>query len=509
MRYFLEFDYNAKNKIAILKKDLNIKRLKFCKSLFFTSLFLLFLTLNGVTQEVLVSEEINIRNDYSYELLGKVQDRIVILRNQGYGLEMDVLDDQLQHLWNRELRFFKKRYNSIGVVPRDSFFTVFYTYKSKGYTWIRARSFDSEGIVKDTASIQSDATNVLTSRPRFKFSKNKKYSVLYDASQSTNIDITVIDNDSLTVISNDEIIYTDINVRKDFKTLEISDAGDVMLVFEKNNSRNRKKDHFYEINFLPFGSEEIYGKKLFFRNMLSSSVKFSYDALNKKVVLAGLFHNKNKQDALGYFYTSLDPINGDAETEIQKQAFEQNLLNEVYGNKRIKDPELKNYIVKELVHRADGGFLLVAEMHKEHSRRSTYGSTASYARNDFYSRGDWVDYYDEDILVFNINPDGSQLWTQLFQKKQFSQDDEGIFSSFFMFRNNNRLRFLFNDEIKDNSTCSEYILDPVGNYERKALFSTEEQKLKLRFKDALQISKNEVLIPSEKSYALSIVKISY
>jgi len=86
---------------------------------------------------------------------------------------------------------------------------------------------------------------------------------------------------------------------------------------------------------------------------------------------------------------------------------------------------------------------------------------------------------------------------------------EVVFSSYFLFKTPSRLRIIYNDEIKRNNTVSEYVMDPLGNFERNSLLSTEYQKLKLRFRDAVQTSSNTLLVPSERNFKLSLVKIEY
>jgi hypothetical protein len=92
-------------------------------------------------------------------------------------------------------------------------------------------------------------------------------------------------------------------------------------------------------------------------------------------------------------------------------------------------------------------------------------------------------------------------------KKQYSQDDEAIFSSFFLLKSPDRLHFMFNDEIKYENTCSEYVLNPIGEFDRNSLLSTVNQGLRLRFRDAIQISATECLAPSEFRNRLRLVLI--
>ena len=150
------------------------------------------------------------------------------------------------------------------------------------------------------------------------------------------------------------------------------------------------------------------------------------------------------------------------------------------------------------------------ELYKEFSRRSSYGNSVS-SRGNFgpNARRGWVDYYNEDIIVTSFSADKTVDWTKILYKKQFSQDDEAIFSSYFIMKTPSRLRLVYNDEIKRSNTVSEYIMDPGGWIKRNSLLSTSQQDLKLRFRDALQISSNEIIVPSETNYNLSLVKITY
>jgi hypothetical protein len=75
--------------------------------------------------------------------------------------------------------------------------------------------------------------------------------------------------------------------------------------------------------------------------------------------------------------------------------------------------------------------------------------------------------------------------------------------------NTDKLRILFNDEIKYENTCSEYLLSPLGDFDRNSLLNTMGQGLRLRFRDALQISPSECLVPSEFRNKLKLVLVRY
>lgn len=84
-----------------------------------------------------------------------------------------------------------------------------------------------------------------------------------------------------------------------------------------------------------------------------------------------------------------------------------------------------------------------------------------------------------------------------------------MYSSFMLFKTPERLRFLFNDEIKQENTVGGYEVTGIGYTERKTVFNTDYQKLKLRFRDGVQLSNHECIIPSERNNRLNLVRIRF
>jgi hypothetical protein len=120
----------------------------------------------------------------------------------------------------------------------------------------------------------------------------------------------------------------------------------------------------------------------------------------------------------------------------------------------------------------------------------------------------WVDYYFDDIFVACFSPNGEKQWENILRKKQFSQDDDGLYSSFFIFSNRSFLRILFNDEIKNESTVSQYLLLPDGRINRKSVLNTSNTKLNLRITDAIQIDETTLIVPSENNGKMSLVRLN-
>ncbi len=79
----------------------------------------------------------------------------------------------------------------------------------------------------------------------------------------------------------------------------------------------------------------------------------------------------------------------------------------------------------------------------------------------------------------------------------------------YLFKTPENLRFLFNDEIRFENTVSEYRLNGAGAFERRSLLNTEKLEVRLRFRDAIQVSADALVVPSERRNRLRLVKITF
>jgi len=457
-------------------------------------------------QTVTVSKEMTIRNDVAYDIIGLIDDNFVLYRDKGTERVVEVFDKKMKHLMTREIILEKNNADVYAVVPQDSSFCIIYGYRDQRKYYMMARSFDKFGNTQDTSALLNGIEEFKLDQFRYEISEDRSKTLLFTSRKNDLFYTYVIDNKEKKILWDKENVMVGFNVRKDFRGITISNRGEVNILFEINNSRFSRKDHHLMLLGLDEG-DGYYENKFTFKDKMTVDLELDFDDLNRRIILAGLVSDDSEYDATGYFHLtkSLDDLQ--EIEEIQDQEFDISFLTELYGEKLGKKKKLSDFVTRDLVLRGDGGFLLFTEMNKEFYRRSAFngGSRGGFGGG---GRG-WVDIYIEDVVVFSINPDGTEHWKKILYKKQFSQDDDGAFSSYFLFKTPSRLRIVYNDEIKRNNTVSEYVMDPLGNFERNSLLSTEYQKLKLRFRDAVQASSNTLIVPSERNFKLSLVKIEY
>lgn len=463
--------------------------------LFICSLALFFFYANG--QSVTVSEDINLRSDYLYDILGKVDDKILLYRDKGYNHVLQIFDENLWQKESVELQFEKKRINVVGLLGNEDDFNFFYSYRKKGDQILSCRKFDGNGGLLDTATLHINSSLLDHHNYYFAYSKNRRYASIFSFQKDNAMKVIMFDTEKMEVTWENTYAFDFSYVRRDFREIRISNIGAGVLVFQRDEFSLGKPDESIEAFFMSAESGGISQLVIPFDDKYIIDYQLEYDNTNSKLVLAGLYGDKFRTRASGYFMM----VDG----RLKFQEFSSNLFEELEKNSKRKVSFLEDYVVADIIVREDGGILMVTEMERQFSRKS---NMMEGRRQSFDIRA-YVDYYNEDLVVFSIHPDGEPHWQRVLRKKQFSQDDGGYYSSFFVFKSPKELRFIFNDEIKQDNTVSEYILNPVGENERNIVMNTEYQKLKLRFREAIQISNQDFIVPSERNSKFNLVKVSF
>ena len=469
---------------------------------FFASFFII----NGNTfsQEVSISSELNLRNYYAYEILSQVDERIIVYRDKGFVKEVDVFNNEMEKTLSVELDFEKKRVDVFNIMGLDSVFQVLYGYFEKDSMIIRHRIYDRKAQLLDSMTLAKITKKAIRKKFTHAVSEDKTKVLLSTVDDKNNALFLLYDSRKRKLIWS-TIAPIDDEVGRNLKSIELANNGDFVLVLN-SNQWFKNKEELRMVLFKPRTNTQEF-VSLAIDDYEKESLFLKHDNKNQNFVISGTYREKQSRDVSGYFFLC-KKIEGLRESESLKYIpFKNTFYEEFLQGKKKKKRVLNDLTIQDIILRNDGGLIFISEIEREYSRRNPYNS---YARgSDGFARRGWVDYYNDDIVISNFDPDGAMRWNKILYKKQFSQDDDGIFSSFFIMKTPSRLRLIYNDEIKKNNTVSEYIIDPNGQLARNSLLSTEYQNMKLRFKDAVQISSKSIIVPSEKNYDLNLVKISY
>lgn len=456
-----------------------------------------------MSQVLTVSEEIPLSSDVSYEVIGELGKQILLFRNRKTEFEVQAFNAQMKQSWSKELILDRRLPTVLGIVPTQEDFTLLYSYRQKGNTLIKAHRYDPAANLVDSSMLIN--LGYLFFTPRFELIRSEdrsKLLVFYVENQDI-VHAYSFDLPTQSLLWEHKFTLDDFLYSRDFIQALVDNRGQANFIFQKDNFRSRRKEHYYQV-YTYNGAGEPITTNIPMDEYLSYDVFFEADNLNNQIIAAGLYADNNTERAMGFFYLRVNPKSAN-QPLIKFTPFSEDFLQNLLGRDYRESKGLNEASVREIVLRRDGGALLIAERNKQLQRRTSTTSRVYYDP----SERNLVDFYYEEVFVLSIHPDGQLHWETILHKKQYSQDDNGMFSSYFLFETPGRLRFLFNDEIRYENTVSEYVINGLGEYDRNSLFSTTKLDLRLRFRAATQISPTELVIPSERRNRLKLVRLTY
>ena len=468
------------------------------------TLGLLFSPIFLFSQKIMVSEDLPLRNDIAYELIGEMKGHMLLFRDQSTEFEVQAFDENMRLSWSKPVELDRKQPKVLGLASQNDRFTLLYRTRKKGDTILKAHKYDGAANMVDSVTIKN--YGYLFHTPNYETIRSEDDSKLmvYYIEKQTDVNVLVFDVDSMQLLWERVFQPRDFSFYEDFREIIVDNSGNMHLILDKDNIKAKKKTHYYEILEYYYKDEMTITYNIPLEGNLTYDAYFSYDDLNKRLIAGGLYSEKSPARATGYFYLKIDPLKH-ADHLLSFQPFDDEFISALEGKDIKENKGLAEVMIQETVLRRDGGILMIGERTKELERRVAGTSRVTYdgARNFI------VDYYYDELFVISVHPTGQTHWKTILHKKQYSQDDDGIYSSYFLFKTPSSLRFLFNDEIRYENTVSEYVINARGDFDRNSLLSTENLQLRLRFRDAVQLDSDELVVPSERRNKLKLVKMEY
>ena len=452
------------------------------------------------SQAITISEELPLRSDYAYTILGWIGGDLLLFRDKGHEFFVQAFDEEMHLKWEREITIGPRRGDILGIIAHEDQFHLIIGMRDKGDYIIQHRAYDEQINLIDTVTL-GEVENVFIT-PRFYMAESEdKSKALIFRESGNGIFLISYDIHKRKVLWKNEFDFPSGNLQRDYTSMEVSNDGHFFLTLQEDGFLQKVQT----LDVFASGGEtgEITHETVDFGDDQVYDYYTKYDNVNDHLIISGLYSDRSLSRAQGFYLVKYIP---GTDPSLYLLPFDESLLAEVHGKDNANLRGLSDFNVQEIALRQDGGAVIIAELNKEFSRRS---SMPVRRDNGSFTRSGWVDYYYEDLILFAVHPDGSEHWKKVLRKRQYSQDDDAIYSSFFLFKTPSRLRFLFNDEIKQENTVGGYEVTGTGQVERKTVFNTDYQRLKLRFKDGLQVAYNECIVPSERNNRLNLVRILY
>ena len=451
-----------------------------------------------VAQSVTMSNEITMVSDNNYDLIGYFNNKITLLEDNGRSLTLHEFDDNLKNINTPTINFNYKKSRLFGYVPQDTMLTLYYKYFDDEQYIISLLNYNSRLELLGEMILQTYDKNQARPLP-INISEDKSHQLIMlneVADKTTRYIMYDAASNKVLWNTNDQGIESNL-YEEDRLAKIVTNKGVVYSLYI--NSHNRAKNNYTIVRLDQLGYRKL---EITLNTIPLSDILMEYDNDIDKLTLFGIYMDELSAMQEGILHMDVYPSLEYA-ADYKLIPFGRQTIIDYFGQNQRQKIGIVDLELKEVQTRMDGGHLLICEQKKEVNRINNTGRSA------FVPVSTSTDYYIEDIILTSLDKAGNLEWQKVLQKKQYSYDDDAAYSSYFIHANPSHLRLMYNDEIKNENTISEYVVNPLGNVDRRVMFNTAGSGLHVQVRNGMQISSNATILPSIRKGKLRLIKVTY
>ncbi len=428
-----------------------------------------------------------------------------------YGQEdvIDVFDETLKLISTRTIDFKGQTGLLQYIMLNKTGAVIFYLAQDKKYSVLLAQPVNSKFIeigkplVVDTIY---DRKDLVASNLRFKASVDQSSLMIYypyfTGNTFASAKFICVDRSVHSLFNKTIPFNRDEKEIEDSKSLVDNNGNTFFILKPESKTEGNVFDVFRLSSAGDFSIFSIITERAVFGDPY-----FDIDNRNGNLVMNAFYNDNRKAEdvANGFLYASYNPVTG-VLIKTGYTPFTSEFIQELTGRPNNDKAKLYTFTIRKSVLRNDGGSLIIAESFIRDTREIPVQVGFQAGFGNYHTS--YVFQFN-DILAFSITPGGEMEWHSVMRKKQSSEDDNGVYSSFLTLNEKDKLRFLYLDEITTSGILNQYTLTSDGKSDRKAILNQEEKDVMLLPKSGRQVAPNEAIIPSYMNGMLKLVRITY
>ena len=477
----------------------------------------LMLSLTASAQDIHVSETEKVTSNFlSYRVIGKNSAGVLVYKHKRDRETIELFDANMGLVRRKTLPVGELNAETVKVELMEDDLIHFYSFKVKRMQYLAAQRINSKledvgpQVLLDSFDRRADENWTTHYITRAEGGTNvMAYRVRTRTGDLLAVQSQVFDP-KLKAVWEGEVAFDEPDRSMTLTEAFLSQSGCISYVLLRDEGRLRADSypHIVVHSKSPGGG--------FSRSELASEVpkrrirevKFAWDLAGDRMVAAGFFSDDNRPFAKGTFLAAHDPVIAQF-THSTFQDFQEGFVKSLTGKTSRKREEIPIYEIQDLVIRSDGGAMVSAEYVNESAEAYEYTDYDPYY-GGYRTSTRYINYHEyEDIILFNMEPDGTVTWDDVIRKKQVSREDYGKNSSYCLINARRKLFFIFNEEISYDTNVMQYSLEAGGELDRSALFNANANEVMLVPRKAKQVAGNEIVIPSVYKNSLSFVKLTF
>ena len=411
------------------------------------------LALNAGAQSVTYSqyEKFDFR-DGEYQVVGMVGGKLFNYKSNGSEHMLEAFNDSMVNEALVILDFFPQKIYEVKFIPYPDKIIVLYQALESNKVVQYAAMLDEKGRLKnkpmELGNVKTGFLGATKTYFSYAVSENKKQILVY----STGDKGTKIEfegkwlNDNLELIKKGHAVFTtDNNV--EHGEVNIANDSTVYIAAYTPEGVDNYADQYWLLRIKP-GQMKFDPVELPLDNKYAAGGYMKIDNLNGRVYFGGFYSDKKNGNYNGLIFARYDNAVGGFQTH-KFIRFDAELA--LAAGARRADHGFDNYMVKQLILKNDGGFIMVSEIHFVNTRSNYNPAIGYYSFYSPYSTSTVREYHFNDIMALCYDKDGNKEWGAFVPKEQYSQEDGGMFSSYCLLNTGGTLAFLYNDFNKSHS----------------------------------------------------------
>ncbi|MGB1247936.1 MAG: hypothetical protein ACPG4Z_03565 [Chitinophagales bacterium] len=450
-----------------------------------------------------------------FRLLGKVGSNYVVER---YGSDkhiFDIYSSKLSYKASKEFLLEKNQtFHKTWLLPDGGW--ISFVEKEKDFAVLKTVQVDENFKIADKQQVLDtiyERPDLVTSNIRSKKSLNESHTVFYlPVFDNGDVDYFLVHvYDRKMNLVQTQKLSQEVIKESGFADLEVFNDGSFVAIFQQTDE---KPEHSGDVSYALFYSSiegDVQEYEYQPQDAVFKKPKFEIDNANNTLLIAGFYqyeYSKKKSIAADRFFSEQIDLQTGETTATTVEEFSDEFYFELTGNEEETEPKiLYTFYVKEIIAKADGGMLVIAESFYKDQEESYNNSLFS---SPTYSNYVPVEvYHYNDIVVYDIDDSGEIETPRLIYKRQTSQDDRGSYSSFYTMNGQDNLRLLYMSAIEQNATLDEFIYTPDEQNNPSTVFNVGAKDVFPIVKMSIQTAPNELIIPSFENNQVSIIRMTY
>lgn len=431
------------------------------------------------------------------------------IRNEE-GSRLDAYNDSMNKVASVILDFFPSRIYQVRFITYPDKIIVLYQALESNKVVQYAALLDENGLLhgkpieigKFRTGIFGATRNYFASA----YSDNKKQIIVYSAIDKGNeisFDCKWL-NDEAKVLHESKVSFPTENTPEHSEVNVANDGTVYMAAFTPIGSQNYA-DQYWILKLSP-GATAFEGKELELGDRFATSGYTKIDNQNGKVYFGGFYSDQKNGNFDGLIFASYD-IATDKYAVKRFISFDSELAGQTSA--RRKSNTFDNYIVKQLIAKNDGGFVLISEIAFVTTRSSFAPGFGYYSFYTPYMNSTVREYHFNDIMTLSYNKDGAREWSAFIPKQQYSQEDDGVFSSYGFLNSGGTLAFLYNDFDPRHSRIQLSTVSADGKAQTNALAAGGNDNPDWLPRSSRQVSGRVMVVPCFRKKQICFARVAF